>query len=479
MAHRVETPKWILYRHTSDFWLICKVAGFLKYECKSSISIEEKMNLLHKLQEAGLYNERNPELPLDSINHRINTLANYMFWYKDVLFWENKFLFSPLWNLFLKHINDFWKLSKIFLTMLRWMQYEHPHWGSDPIFQLYPFRLIFKLLTDARIDSKLFVSEVAYLIVFMQSIDNASYEKLVTEIIKFRKKSNEEIAHLFRENEHVYVNAVYEWDYYTSKVLKSAGIVIKNEWETICKLKHGKSTYRTLKNNSVELNSNVRDYCFKLLEESPYTAEPLKLNDPQRLKIDVIKEIYSYYPTALLREIKEENLEVENILQLPKLIEQYSNNNEWEEAYLFEKVLTEWFNMFYNVEAKLIWWAGKTDIECLYLTKNKKFAVDAKSTQNKLSWINAWRLNRHRQLIWWEYTIVITPRYVPSVKYDIIWTQIVLVLASTFAEYLYNHINQENHKIDYEDFDSIITWNLWTDISSYISNLTLSKFWVG
>ncbi|HBB04134.1 TPA: hypothetical protein DCZ39_04555 [Patescibacteria group bacterium] len=63
----------------------------------------------------------------------------------------------------------------------------------------------------------------------MQSIDNASYEKLVTEIIKFRKKSNEEIAHLFRENEHVYVNAVYEWDYYTSKVLKSAGIVIKNE----------------------------------------------------------------------------------------------------------------------------------------------------------------------------------------------------------------------------------------------------------
>jgi type II restriction enzyme len=120
-----------------------------------------------------------------------------------------------------------------------------------------------------------------------------------------------------------------------------------------------------------------------------------------------------------------------------------------------------------------------SDIECLYLTKNKKFAVDAKSTQNKLSWINAWRLTRHRQLIWWAYTIVITPRYVPSVKYDIIWTEIVVVLASTFAEYLYNNMNQADYKIDYEDFDSIITWNLWTDISSHISNLTLSKFWVG
>jgi type II restriction enzyme len=82
--------------------------------------------------------------------------------------------------------------------------------------------LIFKLLTDARIDSKLFVSEVAYLVVFVQTINNSSYEELVTEIIKLRKKSDEELTHLFRENEHVYVNAVYEWDYYTSKVLKSA-----------------------------------------------------------------------------------------------------------------------------------------------------------------------------------------------------------------------------------------------------------------
>ena len=204
---------------------------------------------------------------------------------------------------------------------------------------------------------------------------------------------------------------------------------------------------------------------------------PLQLDDAERMTMDVVKEIYSFYPIELLNEIGEatDDLKLE-LLQLPKLIEQYANNNEGAEAYKFEDILVDGFNMFYNVEAKRISGAGNTDIECLYLTSKKKFAVDAKSTKNKLSGLNAGRLAAHRNKIGGEYTIVVTPRYVPAVLLDIKASAIVIVRASTFSEYLYNCIDNNVRQIDYKDFDNIITSSLGSDISNQVSKMTLEKF---
>ena len=193
------------------------------------------------------------------------------------------------------------------------------------------------------------------------------------------------------------------------------------------------------------------------------------------MTLDVIKEIYSFYPVELMNEIGEDD-ELSSLLELPKLIEEYSNNPDNDTAYLFEEVLEEGFNMFYNVEAQRIGGAGHTDIECLYLTKKKKFAVESKSTANKLSGINVGRLREHREEIGGDYTIVITPRYVPAAKRDIRGTDVVIILASTFAEYLYNHIFHEIREIDYADFDDIIVNHRGEDVSKYISNMTMAKF---
>jgi type II restriction enzyme len=179
----------------------------------------------------------------------------------------------------------------------------------------------------------------------------------------------------------------------------------------------------------------------------------------------------------LLEEIgeAEDSLKLE-LLDLPRLIELYSNNKDGEEAYLFEDVLVNGFNLFYNVEVKKVGGAGNTDIECLYITKKKKFAVDAKSTKNKLSGINSGRLEGHRNRIGAVYSIVVTPRYVPAVLQDIRTSPIVIIRASTFAEYLYNCIDNDIREIDYSDFDDIIVTNLGTDISKRISNLTIERF---
>ena len=478
----IERDKWILYKHTNNYEIIKAIAMDVKNHCSTDLSDVEKHRMQERQAALNLYRTRNPkEKPLDSMNHRINTLAYFMLGYEH----EKRFIFSPLGNLFLSKMDNSEKQRRIFITMLFAMQFQHPatRAGTPKCFQLFPFRLIFKLLTDKRLDGKLYNMEYACIIAFVENISQASYEELVKNILEFRKLGTDKIISLMKSDEHTYVNSIYEWQYYISNLLSQVGIFSIQSGNVITKLFHptkanSKSlpTGRNVTDGYVSLANTEIEFIEKLLMEYPYYETPLKLDDSERLKIDVIKEIYSFYPQELLTEIGEHADDQIALLQLPKLIEHYSNNPNRETAYLFEDVLTDGMNMFYNVEANKVGGAGNTDIECLYLTQKKKFAVDAKSTANKLMSINSGRLREHRDKIGGNYTIIITSRYVPAAKMDIHGTSNVIILASTFAEYLYNHIYHDVRKIDYKDFDDIIMSNLGTDVSRMISNLTLQKF---
>jgi type II restriction enzyme len=481
MTKRVSTDKWILRRHTSDTDLLILVAFFLK-NLKSSFELEDRKELLTKLKHFKLYNERNHEIPTDKIDHVIKTLSFYMFGYIDKIEKRKTFLFSPLGNLFLRHRESSEATSKIFLTMLWGMQFPHPESGTDSKFKLFPFRLIFKLLNDERLNFKIYAFEFACIISFIETITKEAYESLVLELLNLRKLSNNEIKEIVDKDSHVYVNATYEWDYYTTKVLQQLGLITKINGEEICHLYHeGGNTKRKLTRNYIHFCTPLKSLYKALSDKYPFDATPILLNDHSRLKIDAVKEIFSFYPKELLVEISDfsetSQQEIE-LLELPKLIEMYSNNINEGDAYLFEEKLTDGFNLFFNVDAELIGGPGNTDIECLYTTNrtNKKFAVDAKSTKNKLTTISSGRLASHREKIGANYTIVITPRYVPAVKLDITNTNNVILLANTFSEYLYNCLNNNLREIDYKDFDEIIENNMGKDISNLVSNLTVKKF---
>ena len=483
MPVTVSRDKWILYKHTCNYEMIKAVALDVKNSCKTDVSDLERHRMQERLAALDLYRTRNPEeRPLDSINHRINTLEFWMFGYEDKSNGDKRFIFSPLGNLFLKYISDEQKLRKIFIAMMFAMQFQHPANGTSSEFQLYPFRLIFQLLTDERLDGKLYNYEEELILPFIKTVTPESYEQIVTQILSIRNLPDIEIVNKLKSDEHTYVNTVYEWEYYTQTLLNQVGIINKIEGDVLCKLYHpskpgSKSlpTYRKATKGYVSIGENCISFIREMLAEYTCFAIPVQLKDPERLTIDCIKEVYSFYPQLLLEEIGESD-DLSKLLELPKLIEKYSNNPENETAYLFEDVLTEGFNMFYNVEAVKRGGAAHTDIECLYITKKKKFAVESKSTANKLLGINAGRLREQREEIGGEYTIVITSRYVPATKRDIKGTPIVIILANTFAEYLYNHIFHEVRNIDYADFDNIIVNNLGTDISGLVSNMTLEKF---
>ena len=481
----VEREKWILYKHTSDYELMKAVALDVKNSCAADISDTERYRMQERLAALDLYKTRNPEAkPLDAINHRINTLEFYMFGYEDNDNARRRFIFSPLGNLFLNNINDSEKLKKIFSAMLFGIQFEHWASGTPSSFQLYPFRLLLKLMSDERLNCRLYSTEYAYIVAFIKTISESSYEELINKILDFRKNDKESICNMLKTDEHTYVNCIYEWQYYTQKLLKTIGIITVHEGEKICKLfhpqkknSHSEPTGRWVKDGYAEISSDMLPFINRMLIAYPYYEEPLHLDDEERMQMDVVKEIYSFYPRILLEEIGEDEDDIQvKLLELPSLIEKYSNNPDNETAYLFEDVLAEGFNMFVNVEARKIGGAGHTDIECLYLTKKKKFAVEAKSTANKLLGINAGRLREHRNQIGGEYSIVITPRYVPAAKRDIQHEPIVVILASTFSEYLYNHMYHDVREIDYKDFDDIILSNLGTDVSNLISNMTMEKF---
>jgi type II restriction enzyme len=453
--------------------LLIEVALLIK-KYQNTISVTDKKEMLEDLERVGLYNPRFSGAKQSTLDSKINQLAFYMFGYKTKINGKNKFLFSPLGNLLLKHKNDEIKRDKIFLTMLWGLQYNHPHSKTDEEYQLYPFRLLFKLMNEKRLNKRLFISEISYFVMMKKDINLASYEQLVTKILNFRTKTTTEISEIFlKDRNNILVNAVYECDYYLKIIMEYFNLIKSFDGALIVKLSQGKSTTRRLNNSYCTINKDILDYMEELENNYSFINEPLKFTGNQH-RLDVIKEIYNFYPQILLKEI-DENINY-NVLQLPKLIDEFSKNKDNSHAYKFEDILVKGFNIFIDVDAQKIAGAGNTDIECLYLIKNKKFAVEAKSTKNKLSLVNNGRLKFHREKIGAEYTIVITPRYVPAVLRDIKDTNIVIITASTFSEFLYNSILENERNISYKEIDNLIINNLGSDISDRISNITINKF---
>jgi len=468
-------PKWILYKHTSNFEIVKQTAIELKSASSATLSKDDRKNLLRRLRDVGLYVGRNPDEPLDSIQHRINTLLFYLFGYREPIGKDKRFIFSPLGNLFMKNIENETNLRKILLAMIWGKQFPDPFFGTPSNFHIYPFRLVFKLLLDDRV-SHLTPLDYAHCIARIENIDELNYEKLVFDICEFRTYSLDRVKEIFTFNSHHYVNAFHEWEY-TTRLFDSFGLINKSEGEKIFQLLHGTSTKRWINDGISTIHPQVKWFCSQLLDSHPYWEEPVEVNDPERLRVDAVKEIYSFCPPELLHELSLDVNSVEyKLANLPKLINKFALNSDIGAPDEFEIQLTNAMNLFIDVEASRLSGPGNTDIECLYLAINKKFAVEAKSTQNKLTALNSGRLEFHRDKISADYTIVVTPRYSPSVLTDIRNTRNVIVLVSTFTEYLYNYLANDPRVMSFKDIHQIALSSLGGDMSEKLSHLTLAKF---
>ena len=160
MGIKVNKTKWILYRNFKNYDLLKEIAVYVKEKCGNLGSEESRYQMRDWLTSIDMYHTRHPRVrPLDSQHHKIRTLEYYMFGYDSGMYGSRKFMFSPLGNLFIHHINEEEKLSKIFATMLFGMQFHHPCNQVDPSIQLYPMRLLFQLMMDERLKCRLYYTE--------------------------------------------------------------------------------------------------------------------------------------------------------------------------------------------------------------------------------------------------------------------------------------------------------------------------------
>ena len=481
--------KWTLMKYIKDFNLMVMYADAVR-SGKADVSDDALKEILMGMELDNLYNPRFGKPSVHTIQFKVCQIVYYMFGYKLKIKGNKveKIVFSPLGNLLLDNKDDKKIVSRIFLCMLLGMPFTHPFNKMHKSFNIYPYRLIFKLLTDSKLGFKLNHDEVFYHVMFYKEIDGESYNNLVNDILQFRKISSHEKYELFTKRkviEDVLANGLHEWNY-ASGVLQQAGILEWNQADDNhgVLIHGGGSGRRRYKSDSVKVKDEIFKFVALLVNNYSFEEKPQDLNTKLQLNSEYIIQLYNFYPIELIYELGIDNQEQAKIVSILKITEDinlYAKNSIFGDAYKFEDVLCDAFNYFSDVEAEKHASAGTTDIECKYTPLadlHKKFDVEAKSTKNKLMTLSSGRLRHHREQIGSEYTIVITPNYINAVLEDIKDTQTVLIRSGSFSNFLYQSISNKGRDISYKCIDDIVINNLGKDITEGINQYVYENFGV-
>jgi len=402
---------------------------------------------------------------------------------------KKNFIFSPLGKLYLDNFyaENSTNRNYIFLTLLFSIQYPHPH-SKSLNYQLFPFRLIFKLLTDDKLENNLYNYEIFMFIMKIKNNSLENYENFIKEILEHRNKSDEEIEKLIKDNSYKYVITLTEWDLYTTKILKfhdliSVKEIPSNKIELFHKPrnKNINSAKRIYQKKSISINSNYLNFVNNLLEEWKFDEKSIQLNDPNSLWIENVKLIYSKLPNVLLDYgvIDKENKKDKELFDIPKLIVYHSQNIEKKSSENFEKIIERAMNLFDDVKAERISGSDNTDIECLYIISpnNKhKFNVDTKSTAKKLIQINPGRLKQHIVKTSAKYCIVITLQFTRSAIKDIEGEKIVVLISYSLSEFINQWIISKQRELSFKNIHEIINENYGKDISEKVYDLIIKTY---
>ena len=495
-----KKSKWTVMKYVNNFNLLVQYANLIR-QLKAQVDTNSIIEINTIMSKLGVYIPRNGKPSVDTTNFKICQIVYSMFAYRNERSQNKEIVYSPLGNLLLDNIENKEWVAKIFTTMLYGMPFNHPFNRMRPDFNIYPLRLIFKLLTDKRLNYKIYEDEMFYHIFWIKTIEEHSYEDLVKVLLEFRSFSTSKKYDMCVERlsvEDTLANALHETHYLFGQ-LESAGIVTIFNGEIVGTfrqggfgrnvvpdllteeelIKHKPSGIRAYKTEGIQLNDSLQSLVQKLLLAYPYDEKPHDLLDTLG-KQDYILHLYNFYPQELLQELGISNQNrISTILQITKDIKKYSRNQEDGDCYRFENTLTNAFNEFDDVHAETIGGAGNPDIECLYLTINEKFAIEAKSTQTKLGGINAGRLQLHRNKIKAKYTIIVAPYYKPSVETDIVGTVNVMITASSLSNFLYQYSIHTKDSLSYQPLYEIIQESLGTNITSKVNEYVSKHFGIG
>mgnify|MGYP001215076450 FL=1 len=509
---RSNKNSWVIGKHISNVDLMYKYAKFIKNN--SSPLTKESLNEIGEIfKSRGVYSPRwiDRQLNTSTVKNKITTLNYWMFGYNH----DEKFLFSPLGNLFLKHYKNLNSQKYIFTTMLWSMQFPHPQQKSNQNnISIYPFRLMLKLLTEQRLNKKLYPEEILYFLFFVRGINQDGYHSLIEEILNFRKLSNSDkkqkmlSENLYSQTNYEkwskfpgdsvalalakttwWANKTHELNYYARKIFETTEIIYgADDKSSRIIFRQGKSEPPTLRKiqGYFKLNHKLIDFVKELDDSYSFLENPIKKTEGL-LDSEFKSTVYGFYPKILLDKlnIKKDNVEykiarikeiipLQNIEEISLAMTDASIDGAKHKE--FEIAIADAFNLFKDVKAERVGGAGETDVKCKNTLKDETFAIEAKSTKSQLSELSNETLKEHREKFGAKYTILMTPRYAPKVRRHISKDMITILKPAYLSEYLSNYYRNSSDETSFKELNELIKNNMGKDISEKLNKITINKF---
>lgn len=482
---RSKSEKWILQKNISSTKLI---EEFLKV-----LGDDKKINqtqIKNNLKLKNGYHGRSPHGSENTMGVRLSQMCFYMFGYKS----KNK-TFIPTQST-INILGEKNTMGENMLINLFALQYPNPYSKTPPNFQIYAGRLILKLLTDERIDKKLYIDEFVWFLPFIDEINEKKYNQLIDLILDYRSFTFETKEILFKSvdnYEEIFSNCLHEINYYLIRIFESFQVfsVIEDTDHNQGKLfrfKHGKDkTYRndayaSRKKHSgyVELRSELLLSTEKLLSAYSPFDKPISMSDPDLYsEEDLLIQLYEIDILNYLSVISNDELEISHIassLNNMTYMSKYSDVS-GKNFELSLKPVFELFREARNVE--IISGSGNTDLLCAISGEDGgiyKINVDAKSRKSANN-LNAPRLNRHVINNGSKYCIVVAPRFSKGPIKDISGYPIVTITAEVLALYCSKHcLTSTDYLADYTKLNKIILENLGNDITDIVSRSIENEF---
>lgn len=485
---RRKNHKWIMQKNVSSKDII---TAYLKVisESKSEINFT---SLKDKLKYDSIYKGRSSYGSISTMGVRFSQMCFYMFGYKT----KKCFFPSPMTQNLLKQTKSISDESN-FLVNLFSMQYPQPFSETSYDFEIYPGRLIVKLLLDTRIDCKLYIDEIIWFLPFIEKIDESIYEELIRSIIEYRNFNYYQKLTLFngiKNKDDVFANVTHEFNYYFLRIFRDFGVFdiiedSKHNDGLIFKFNHGTGdTKRTDAYDSgkkcsgyIQLSNKVIDDAQKLNDSFSAFDRPTTMQSIGIYSLEDWKNnIYNVEPLQYLNCISKENKhekEVYDTIQTMLHASKYGSHDGKE----FENALTPFMYLFRETRnVDNLGGSGNTDLLCAIEDENgniHKINIDAKTRKVGLEEINARRLDSHLKKHGSEFCLVVAPRFASGVSSDILGHNIVTVKAEDLGSYCYKECMA--NKDGYADFDSVmklIKDNLGTDITEQIRDLTVQRY---
>lgn len=478
---RDDKNKWILQKHISKKELFLEYLENLK-ERENKI---DYLDILESSKRNFSYTGRSSEGSVSSMGVRMSEINFYMFGYKSTL--SSEFVPTPISEEFLlDKIDD----NKLFLGNMFMMQYPHPNSKATNL-DLFFGRLIIKLLTDERINKRLYTDELVYYLPFIRSMNEGLYEELVGEILSYRKLSFVEKESLFKSVENymeLFGKLTHEMIYYFIRICENFEVVKSIEDPShnggrVFKFRQGKGSNRSTAIKSrgkyqgyIELNGSIFELALKLLNLFPFDQETFKLGRTIFTEEELSNDMFITQSYKLLNVISPEHYLENNIANILENMRVTSINSP--DGKDFESALSDVFREFDEaVSVSKLSGPGKTDIFCVFLINDRKelFNIEAKSGSSGNN-VNVQRIMRHLGHTQAQYCLMISPRFSRGTYLDIEDSSISTITSETLYQYCMKMLTSSNYRnMPYYYIHDLASNNLGKKLDHMVEDIIIKK----